>query len=95
MSEYPPYLSSNVLGFGVYTSLPDLPDGYWWVQGLNQWLMVRDKQGRFYYVMIQDKWILCIYRRRARLWEWMITLGRLKAGDYFADYRYTLMLPKT
>lgn len=94
MTEYPPYLGYSGLAHGVYTNLGEPPEGFEWVHGQNQWLFLRDEFGRFYYVKFQDRGLLLIYRARAGLWDWIWSCGRIKPGSHYADYHWTIFLPK-
>lgn len=94
MTEDPPYTSYSSLGFGVYTNLGEPPVGFEWIQGVNQWLFLRDQFGRFYYVNLEQRGLFLIYRATASLWDWIRTLGKLRPGQHYADYRWTIFIPK-
>ena len=94
MSHHLPYESNGRLAFGVYSSLPKLPQGYDWIMRHNDWLYVRDEHSRFYYVDFPSSLgILLVRRRKAGLWDWIRTAGRLRVGDYYKDDRYTIFIP--
>jgi hypothetical protein len=94
MSEYPPYLYSSGLGFGIYTNLRQAPEGFEWIQGINEWLYLRDEFGRLWYVNLeQPNGLYLIYRNTAGIWDWIRTLGRLKPGQHYADHGWTLYIP--
>jgi hypothetical protein len=89
-----PYETTHPLGFGVYTKLPPLPAGYQWLQHHNHWLTVRNDFGSFFFVHFPaDGGILLIERKRAGLFDWLRTVGRIPLGHYYADYRFTVFLP--
>jgi len=94
MTETPPYLCTSGLGFGLYTSLRQAPEGFQWVQGRNEWLYLRDQYQRLWYVNLeQPEAFYLIYRNTATVWDWMRTFGRLKPGQHYADHRWTLYIP--
>ena len=89
-----PYESTHPLGYGVYTRLIPLPDGWEWIQSHNHWLLARSPDSRFYFANFPaGGGILLILRRRAGFFDWLRTVGRIPPGTYFADYRFTIWMP--
>lgn len=90
-----PAINFGTLGFGEYTALPALPNGWSWSQRRNDWLYVRDEFGRTFYVhFLADATTRFELRRQAGIWDWIRTRGRLKPGMFYSDGRYSFLLSK-
>lgn len=76
-------------GFGIYTALPDLPEGWLWMQSPHQWLIVRSPDGRRdYFVDFHPEGRFTLTRRsRASRWDYVRTLGKLTPGEEYYDTR--------
>ena len=88
-----PHRVSGGACYGIYTNPPPLPEGYHWLQSPHDWVLVRDEAGDLWFVRMVSGGILLIRREEAGIWDWLRTLGKLKLGTIYADYRYTILLP--
>lgn len=89
------YSNVSTLGWGEYTALPSLPDGWQWRQRQNEWLLAKDNVGLWYFVhFLPDGNMRFELRRKAGLWDWLRTGGTLRIGTIYGDPRYTILIGK-
>lgn len=94
MSHAIPYPESRNIGFGIYSKLPDLPEGWVWIMRPADFLQARDKFGQIWYAdFTPTGHILFTLQRVATIIDWVMTLGRLRPGDKFMDRRFTYLVP--
>lgn len=71
---------------GLFTALPDLPRGWFWIQSPHDWLIARAPDGKEFFVDLHadGKFTLSL-RATAGWWDWLRTFGALKVGDLYVD----------
>lgn len=92
----PPYtaLLDSRLGYGLYTSLPELPRGWQWRQLPDDFLLARDPTGRLFYADFAPDGFLTLSLRNIATWrDALRTFGRLRPGAEFLDKRVQFYLP--